>query len=169
MSENTEYGQSNSVFIKNARLIDGLGVVHRDLQSINIKDGEIVDVGRDIPIPEVPVLDAAGATVLPGLIDAHVHLQSVPGSVFRKDSDETLQKYRYHQLRAYLACGVTTVLDNAISASMLREFQDYLSSGGIGPRLYALAPAFYPPNGYLDHDMLTSYWGPQWRPAGTKT
>lgn len=105
---------------------------------------------------------------MPGLIDAHVHLQSVPGSVFRKDSDENLQKYRYHQLRAYLACGITTVLDNAISSSMLREFQDYLASGGVGPRLYALAPAFYPPNGYLDHDMLTSFWGPQWRPAATK-
>jgi predicted amidohydrolase YtcJ len=105
---------------------------------------------------------------MPGLIDAHVHLQSVPGSVFRKDSEEKLQEYRYHQLRAYLACGVTTILDNAISASMLRQFQEHLASGGIGPRLYALAPAFYTPNGFLDNDMLTSYWGPQWRSAGSR-
>ncbi len=168
MNKNADYGKPYSLLIKNARLIDGLGTVQDDLQSIYIEEGEIIKIGQDICADKVRTLDAAGATVMPGLIDAHVHLQSVPGSVFRKDSDETLQKYRYHQLRAYLACGITTVLDNAISAPMLREFQDYLACGGVGPRLYALAPAFYPPDGYLDHDMLTSYWGPQWRPAATK-
>lgn len=114
MTHDMRTGRSNTLLLKNARLIDGLG------------------------------------------------------SVFRKDSEETLQKYRYHQLRAYLACGVTTILDNAISAPMLRMFQAYLTGAGIGPRLYALAPAFYPPNGYLDNNMLTSYWDPQWRPAGSR-
>ena len=159
---------SHTLLIKNARLIDGLGSIHPELQSIYIQDGIIAKIGRDIAVENTHVLDAGGTTVMPGLIDAHVHLQSVPGSVFRKDSPETLQKYRYHQLRAYLACGVTTVLDNAIAAPMLREFQEHLAAGGIGPRLYALAPAFYPPNGYLDNDMLTAYWGPQWRPAGSR-
>ena len=160
--------KSNTLMIKNARLIDGLGSVHRELQSIYIQDGKIAAIGREVDIQDVRRLDVGGATVMPGLIDAHVHLQSVPGSVFRKDSEKTLQKYRYHQLRAYLACGVTTVLDNAISAPMLRMFNDYLASGGTGPRLYALAPAFYPPDGYLDNNMLTSYWGPQWQPAGNQ-
>lgn len=168
MSRDNKSEEQNSLIIKNARLIDGLGKVYDDLQCIQIVNGEIVKIGQDIFNDEYSILDAKGATVMPGLIDAHVHLQSVPGSVFRKDKYEALQKYRYHQLRAYLACGITTILDNAISAPMLREFQDYLSSGGVGPRLYALAPAFYPPDGYLDHDMLTSYWGPQWRPAATK-
>ena len=168
MSEAADYGRPFSLLIKNARVIDGFGTVQDNPQSIYIENGEIIEIGLDTPINEIRTLDVDGATVMPGLIDAHVHLQSVPGSVFRKDSYETLQKYRYHQLRAYLACGVTTVLDNAISAPMLREFQDYLTSGGAGPRLYALAPAFYPPNGYLDHDMLTPYWGAQWRPAGSE-
>jgi imidazolonepropionase-like amidohydrolase len=168
MKQGADYGKPYSLVIKNARLIDGLGTVQNDLQNIYIERGEIIEIGRNISVNEIRTLDAAGATVMPGLIDAHVHLQSVPGSVFRKDSDETLQKHRYHQLRAYLACGITTVLDNAISAPMLREFGDYLASGGVGPRLYALAPAFYPPNGYLDHDMLTTYWGPQWQPAGSR-
>lgn len=165
MIDDTEYGKPNSLLITNAILIDGKGTVSNELQSIYIDKGEIVEVGRNITVDEVPTIDAAGATVMPGLIDAHVHLQSVPGAVFRKDDAETLQQYRYRQLRAYLACGVTTVLDNAIAAPMLREFQDYLSAGGVGPRLYALAPAFYTPNGYLDHDMLTAYWGPQWPPV----
>jgi imidazolonepropionase-like amidohydrolase len=167
MKSDADSGKQN-ILITNARLIDGLGSVHHDLQSIYIQEGKIAEIAQDIPINDVRRLDVGGATVMPGLIDAHVHLQSVPGSVFRKDSEEKLEKYRYHQLRAYLACGVTTILDNAIAASMLRKFQKHLSSGGIGPRLYALAPAFYTPNGFLDNDMLTSYWGPQWRSAGSR-
>lgn len=167
MAEYTDNTSPNSLLIKNARLIDGLGTVRNDPQCIYVKDGQITDIGPNLAVNEVRTLDVDGKTVMPGLIDAHVHLQSVPGSVFRQDSQESLREYRYHQLRAYLACGVTTVLDNAISAPMLQEFQTYLASGGVGPRLYALAPAFYPPNGYLDHNMLTEYWGPQWRPAGS--
>lgn len=160
--------KAHSILITNARLIDGLGNVYEDLQSIYIHEGRIMEIGNCTCPDHVPVLDVNGATVMPGLIDAHVHLQSVPGSVFRKDDKSQLKKYRYHQLKSYLACGVTTVLDNAISAPMLREFTQYLESGGVGPRIFALAPAFYPPGGYLDNDMLTSYWGPHWRPAKTK-
>lgn len=160
--------RSNELLIKNARLIDGIGTSYNDLQSIYIQNGKIEKIAPNINVSDVRELDVSGASVLPGLIDAHVHLQSVPGSVYRDDSEEALEKYRLLQLRAYLACGVTTVLDNAIEASMLRKFHDHLESGGTGPDLYALAPAFYPPNGYLDNDMLTKYWGPQWKAAGSK-
>ena len=34
--------------------------------------------------------------------------------------------------------------------------------------MLALAPAFYPPDGYLDNNYLTDEWGPIWRPAGTR-
>lgn len=161
--------KTHTLLVKNARLIDGLGNVYEDLQSIYIHDGLIAEIGNSTCPDHVPVLDVKGATVMPGLIDAHVHLQSVPGSVFRKDSESQLKTYRYHQLRSYLACGVITVLDNAISAPMLGEFSQYLKSGGTGPRIFALAPAFYPPSGYLDNDMLTPFWGPHWRPAKTRT
>lgn len=168
MRGDTDFRKSNTLLIKNARLIDGLGSVRHDLQSIYIQEGKITEIAQNITVNDVRQLDVGGATVMPGLIDAHVHLQSVPGSAFRKDSEETLQRYRYHQLRAYPACGITTILDNAIAASMLRMFQEHLDAGGIGPRIYALAPAFYPSNGYLDNDMLTEYWGPHWRPAGSR-
>ncbi len=169
MSHETVCIPEQPVLIKNARLIDGLGTVREAPQAVLIRDGRIMEIGPDIAVDEAHELYIAGDTLMPGLIDAHVHLQSVPGSVFRGDSDEKLQEYRLHQLRAYLASGVTTVLDNAISAPMLRFFQQHLAAGGTGPRLYALAPAFYPPGGYLDNNMLTSYWGPQWRAAGNRS
>ncbi|WP_022667156.1 amidohydrolase family protein [Desulfospira joergensenii] len=161
--------KTHTLLVKNARLIDGLGNVFENLQSIYIHGGQILEIGNCTCPDHVPMLDVKGATVMPGLIDAHVHLQSVPGSVFRNDDEAQLKTYRYHQLKSYLACGVTTVLDNAISSQMLGEFSQHLTSGGTGPRIFALAPGFYPPNGYLDNDMLTPFWGPHWQPAKTRT
>ena len=62
--------------IVNARLIDGNGSAPY-LTSIEISDGVIVLIGG--PSREnAEQLDAPGNTVMPGLIDSHVHLQSTP-------------------------------------------------------------------------------------------
>ncbi len=163
---------SNSVLIINARLIDGTGGGPCENVAVLVRDGKIAAIGPDLSqdpaVEGVRVLDAAGGTVMPGLIDAHVHLQSVPGSMHRQDSQERLDRFRLHHLRAYLACGVTTVLDNGISPSMLRQLQEHVRSTGAGPRICAVAPAFYPPGGYLDGGMLSPYWGPHWKAAGSR-
>src|SRR4051812_25000890 len=56
--------------ITGARVFDGeknLGVT-----TVSIEDGKIVQVGGDVPAG-ADVVDGTGATLLPGLIDAHVH------------------------------------------------------------------------------------------------
>jgi len=155
------------LLITNARLIDGTGAAPRAPCAIRIHAGRIAEIERELPAGDESPLDVAGATVLPGLIDPHVHLQAVPGATFRGDKEDQLWQARLHHLRAYLACGVTTVLDAAIAAPVLRQIRSHLDSGGIGPRYLALAPTFYPPDGYLDHNYLTDAWRPMWRPAGT--
>jgi imidazolonepropionase-like amidohydrolase len=75
--------------ISGARVFDGersLGVV-----DVRVQNDTIATVG-DPPAGDVEVIDGTGATLLPGLIDAHVHA-----------SEETL--------RQALAFGVTTELD----------------------------------------------------------
>ena len=75
--------------ISGARVFDGersLGVV-----DVRVQDDTIAAVGGPFP-GDVEVVDGTGATLLPGLIDAHVHA-----------SEETL--------RQALAFGVTTELD----------------------------------------------------------
>lgn len=148
---------SRDLLITNARVIDGTGALpSRDLRTIRIEDGCIAEIADNLPAGAARtgtrVLDAEGATIMPGLIDGHVHLQSVPGSAYRDDSEDRLEQLRFHHLRAYLACGVTTVLDCAISAPTLRGFSEHLASGGVGPRICALAPALYTPGGYLDSE-----------------
>ena len=128
-----------SLLIRNARLIDGNGAPPRAPCSIRIRAGRIAEIARELPAGVDSVLDVAGATVMPGLIDPHVHLQAVPGATFRRDNEDRLWEARLHHLRAYLACGVTTVLDAAIAAPVLREIRRHLDSGGVGPRYLALA------------------------------
>jgi imidazolonepropionase-like amidohydrolase len=155
----------NDLLIINARLIDGTGAGPQKGRSILIREGRIVEIGEMQSAEGARVLDLAGATVLPGIIDAHVHLQSVPGSMYRQDSEQEVKEQRYHQLKAYAACGVTTVLDNLIAAPVLNELHDHLEAGHAGPRVYAVGPGFYPPDGYLDHGLLSPQWGPHFGPA----
>ncbi len=158
---------AGDLLITNARLIDCTGAPPIDTTSILVRRGLIEEIAPQLQANDVTILDADGATVMPGLIDAHVHLQGVPGSAFRRDGEEELRRARLHHLRAYLASGVTTVLEAAIAAPVLRDIQRHLASGGIGPRVMALAPAFYPSGGYLDNDYFTPFWGPMWRPTAT--
>ncbi len=75
--------------IVNARVFDG--TASRDWTSVRFADGRITGCSVT-PEEGDEVIDAGGGTVLPGLIDAHVHL--VPGALAQS-----------------LTFGVTTVLD----------------------------------------------------------
>ncbi len=65
------------LIVKNAKLLDTLAGELRPGASLRIEDDEIVEVaedGRELTAgADVVVLDAAGRTLMPGLIDAHVH------------------------------------------------------------------------------------------------
>ena len=63
------------VAVTGARLIDGTGSDPVEGASVVVEDGRIAAAGRLGALPRgARVVDLGGATVLPGLIDAHVHL-----------------------------------------------------------------------------------------------
>ena len=64
--------EDNSFAIRGARVFDG----ERDLgvATVVVRDGLIESVGADVAVPDgLTVVDGAGKTLLPGLVDAHVH------------------------------------------------------------------------------------------------
>ncbi len=66
--------------IRNANLIDG--VAKEPIRGVDllIDDGTIVDIGPNVKNGNVAVkIDADGKTVMPGLIDAHLHLMGIRG------------------------------------------------------------------------------------------
>lgn len=87
------------------RLIrNGIIVTHAEIfrGDILIIDGRIANVAPSIDDADAQVIDANGYYILPGLIDAHVHLRD-PGATHKEDL--------HTGTRAALAGGVTTVLD----------------------------------------------------------
>ena len=142
----------NPLELSNARIVSMTGEAPF-IGTIRIQGGVIQEVSPDGQ-ESINSIDLTGYTILPGLIDSHVHLQTVPGSAFRKDTEATKKQLREHHMRAYLASGVTTVLDTGISAPILTQLENYLHTGGPGPRLLSLAPVLYTSGGYLDSDLV---------------
>ncbi len=92
------------LLIRNAMVVVGNGKPAAGPQDILVQDGLIARIGRiraADPPPDA-VIDAAGKYVLPGFINAHMHLQDERGGV--------PQPFQY-EANLYLAAGVTTVRD----------------------------------------------------------
>lgn len=71
------------LLIKNGNLIDPvLSTEH--ITDILIEDGQIIGIGQDLESEGAQVLDAAGLSVSPGLIDIHVHFRD-PGFTYKED------------------------------------------------------------------------------------
>jgi len=101
-----------SFVIRNARLFDGREM--RAGQSILVENGRIGAIGKDVAMTAgFKAFDGRGVTVLPGLIDSHVHaFGDAP--------------------KAALAFGVTTELDMFTASSLLPSFRkgrESLSTG----------------------------------------
>jgi len=103
-------------WLTNARLFDGTGNPVRAGAAVLVEDGVIVRVGEHAEaVPDgAAVLDLAGRTLLPGLIDAHAHLLvDVPPPA--KGAEPLWPGVAAHflatGLRAVLRMGVTTLRD----------------------------------------------------------
>ncbi|MCO4745440.1 MAG: amidohydrolase family protein [Proteobacteria bacterium] len=141
----TEAGCETRTALSHVRVWDATEGL-REVEAV-VLDGEtIVSVG-DLPadLGAEYIQDMAGATVIPGLMDLHVHLSLIPSGAFRDDDREAFGK---HHLAAYVACGVTTVLDTGIPIDEAHRFRR-LEGSGPSPDLHFLGPLVSPPDGYV--------------------
>ncbi|NUW30827.1 amidohydrolase family protein [Nonomuraea sp. SMC257] len=127
--------------IVNAKVFDG--TKSQDWTSVRFADGLITECSAASAAREGDeVIDAGGGTVLPGLIDAHVHL--VPGALAQS-----------------LTFGVTTVLDMFSKPDLVAEAKEQagsrpdvadVRSSGVG----ATAPGGHPSLMYAPFPTLTA-------------
>ena len=114
--------------IRGGTLLDGTGAPPLP-DAVVVVDGERISAcGRsaDVAVPEgAAVIDARGSTVLPGLIDMHVH-----AALCGEES-----------LPLFLALGVTTIRDCAAEPSWLLPLRDRVARGEVmGPRIVSMGP-----------------------------
>lgn len=109
-------------------------------QTVIVDGDRIVAVGpsRTTPIPAgARRVEARGMTLMPGLVDMHVHLAPTPGAI----GDPA-----HRAMSVMLGHGVTTARGMAGSPNNL-VVRDAVEAGTItGPRFYAAAPALHVQN-----------------------
>jgi imidazolonepropionase-like amidohydrolase len=104
----------------NAMVIDVESGETREGATLVLADGRIVSVGTSAPPSGARVIDLGGRAVLPGLIDAHVHIASLP------------------QMRAALESGVTTVRSAGVSGYVDVGLRELVRRGHVaGPEVLA--------------------------------
>lgn len=112
---------SAATVIKNVRIFDGDRVIQNS--AVVIENGRISAVGRKVKILEgAEVLDGKGQTLLPGLIDAHVHV------------------WDPQNLKQALAFGVTAVVDMFMNTETMKAIKEMQSSGEANDQAYLISP-----------------------------
>ncbi len=156
--------------ITNATLIDGSGADPAHNATIVIDDERITQVGANVAVPTgADVIDAGGRTVMPGMIDCHVHMLYHPASLQeRLLTPPTLQTfYGARNAKATLDAGITSVRD---AGGTPQGFKMAIDRGLIpGPRMKIAVTALSQTGGHGDSTMASgvrvralSGLGPEW-------
>ncbi len=132
-----------TTLIRGGRLIDGTGAAPLDADVL-LDGDEIVAVGPDLDDPSagrtVEVIDATGLTVMPGLIDAHVHCTfddvASNDELFHHRNAATAALVAGFNLQKLLRAGVTSVMDPDTIFEIGPALRDAVDAGAVeGPRI----------------------------------
>jgi imidazolonepropionase-like amidohydrolase/ABC-type multidrug transport system permease subunit len=143
--------RNQTTLFQNARIFVGDGHVILN-GAVLVRKGKIAQVFDTPPIDtkalNADVVDASGKTLLPGLIDMHVHLGS-PGGVYQNASDYAKKGAELRELAAYLYSGVTAVrsVGDRLDASL--EWRQAIESNQfLGAELFTCGPMFTAEGGH---------------------
>lgn len=140
----------------NCNLIDGVSDAPREGMHVLVEGNTIREVS-DAPITakDARVLDLAGRTLMPGLIDAHVHVYSVHLNVDHERGMPLtlLMAHAIHRVHRMLMRGFTTVRDVAGGDWGMKTA---IELGLVeGPRLFVSGRALSQTGGHGDHRYRT--------------
>jgi imidazolonepropionase-like amidohydrolase len=135
LAAHTLRAQTNALVIEGATLLDGNGGAPIENSVIVVQGSRIEAIGTKgaVRYPrDATIIDAAGRTVLPGLIDAHIHSLDFFPPLF-------------------LHFGVTTVYDTANPTEWIIAQREALKQGRIrGPRMFVTGVVIDGPDSTAD-------------------
>lgn len=156
--------QQGYLALTGATVLTGDNLDAQQNATVLIEDGEIVAVGTEVDVPSgANVLDLSGFTVLPGLMDLHVHLGTEPdagqgiGPLQMPGVMWDSMRFNPHERRNLLEAGVTTARSLGNEHEWVADLRAMIRDGELeGPRLYAAGPVFTTRGG---HPVVTIFGG----------
>lgn len=130
------------IALKNARIITMEGDQVIENGTVIVENNKIQNVGKssEVNIPyNAFIIDAAGKTIMPGIVDVHAHL-----GAFRYG----LSAQKHWQYYANLAFGVTTTHDPSSNSEMTFAQSEMVKGGQmVGPRIFSTGTILYGADG----------------------
>jgi imidazolonepropionase-like amidohydrolase len=135
---------AQALYLSSARLIDGTGASPLERATVIVEDGRISGIdpaGEPIPAGALEV-DLGGRTLMPGLVDAHVHLTAFDMPDVLKGQQTVAPEVKHHfiarGLLRMLRVGITTARDVGAFGDDLLHARQAVRLGAIpGPRILA--------------------------------
>lgn len=145
LNVSAENKKTKAVYIKNAFIIDMLSEKAPVKGNVLIEDGKIKDIlfSEASILDGIELIDATGKYLMPGLIDAHVHV-----STGRTENLAELKNYAKTLLEKMLMGGITSVRDMGGNGDILKVLKEESKALQIvSPKIYYSAffagPAYY--------------------------
>lgn len=151
------------IVLKAAHLFDSVSGNLVDHGVVVVSGIRIQAVGSDATIPaDAQVIDLGDSTLLPGFIDAHVHLGGQAGPNWYLDFYEGIMRfpaeqalYGAHYAKATLEAGITTVRDLGSTDYVALGLRNAIRAGMIpGPRMLVSNYAIGATGGHADQDPV---------------
>ncbi len=151
------------IVLKAAHLFDSVSGKLLDHGMVVVSGTRIEAVGSDLKIPaNAQVIDLGEATLMPGFIDAHVHLSAESGPNWYLDFYEGILRfpaeqalYGAHYAKATLEAGITSVRDLGSNDYTALGMRNAITAGMIpGPRMLVSNYAVGSTGGHADQDPV---------------
>lgn len=143
--------RNEALLYTNARIFIGDGNVIEN-GAVLIRHGKIERVFAQMPADtarlNATAIDISGKTLMPGLIDMHVHL-GAPGGVYKDPRAYTDPNATRRRLAAYLYSGIVAVRSTGDWLDQSLKLRSSIESGEyLGAELKACGPLFTAPGGH---------------------
>jgi imidazolonepropionase-like amidohydrolase len=154
---NQRNGQNGRLLLKNVEIFDGLS--DRARSGHVLIDGRTIAAVESSPIAETDrttVIDGAGRVLMPGMIDAHVHLVGMANTLFglAAVSQTELAATTLARAKDTLLRGFTSVRDMGGDTVGIKNVID--AEPELGPRVYPSQAAISQTGGHGDFGSSTN-------------
>ena len=154
---------SAAVVLKARHLFDSVSGKLTEPGMIVVQGDKIQAVGAELKVPDgARVIDLGDATLLPGFIDAHVHMSSESSGNWYGDWYEGIMRfpaeqslYGAHYAKVTLEAGITTVRDLGSGDYISLGLRNAIKAGVVpGPRMLVANYAIGATGGHADQDPV---------------